>query len=76
MDSSYIYIIIGERDSSVGRSSTSESGDLGSNPGGGLTLVAKYINEWGRDFNVMPMLTKHQRISWTRSLTRQTLPKP
>ncbi len=34
-------------DSSVGKSSASQSGDLGSNPGGGLNRVTECMNERG-----------------------------
>ncbi len=36
-------------DSSVGKSSASQSRDLGSNPGEGLTRVTQFMNERGRD---------------------------
>ncbi len=34
-------------DSSVGKSSASQSGDPGSNPSGGLTWVTQFMNERG-----------------------------
>ncbi len=42
-------LAIGGRDSSVGKSSASQSGDPGSNPGGGLTRITQCMNERGRD---------------------------
>ncbi len=39
----------GGRDSSVGKSSTYQSRDLGLNPGGGLTRVTQCMNERRRD---------------------------
>ncbi len=40
----------GRRNSSVGKSSASQSGDSGSNPGGGLTQVIQCMNERRRDY--------------------------
>ncbi len=39
----------GGMDSSVGKSSASQSGDPGSNPSEGLTQVTQCMNERGRD---------------------------
>ncbi len=38
------------RDSSVGKSSASQSGDSCSNPSGGMTRVTQCMNERGRDY--------------------------
>ncbi len=42
----------GERDSSVGKLSASQSGDVGLNTGGGLTRVTQCMNKRGRDFQL------------------------
>ncbi len=42
----------GWRDSSVGKSSTSQAGDPGLNPSGGLTRVTQCMNEMGRDYQL------------------------
>ncbi len=42
----------GGRDSSVGKSSASHAGDLGSNPSGGLTQVTQCMNERERDYQL------------------------
>ncbi len=42
----------GGRDSSVGKSSASQTGDPGSNLGRGLTRVTKCMNERGRDYQL------------------------
>ncbi len=44
-----IRIYYGGGDKSVGKSSASQSGEPGSNPGGGLTWVTQCMNEKGRD---------------------------
>ncbi len=46
------YMKIGGRDISVGKSSASEAGDPGLNPGGGLTQVTQCFNERGRDYQL------------------------
>ncbi len=38
------------RDSTGSKSSTSQAGDPGLNPGGGLTQVTQCMNERGRDY--------------------------
>ncbi len=43
---------VGGRDSSVGKSSPSQAGDLGSNHDGGLTRVTQCMNERGRDYQL------------------------
>ncbi len=40
-------IVIGGRDSSVDKSSSSQAGDLGSSPGGGLNQLTQCMNESG-----------------------------
>ncbi len=40
------------KDSSVGKSSTSQAGDPGSNPSGGLTQGNQCMNERGRDYHL------------------------
>ncbi len=42
----------GARDSSVGKSATSQAGEPGSNPGGVLTRVTQCMNERGRDYQL------------------------
>ncbi len=42
----------GGGDSSVGKSSASQTGDPGSNHGGGLTWVTQCMNERGRDYQL------------------------
>ncbi len=44
--------MLGEKDSSVGKSSASQPEDLGSNTGVGLTRVTKFMNERGRDYQL------------------------
>ncbi len=42
----------GGRDSSVGKSSTSQAGDQGSNPDEGLNWVTQCMNERGRNYQL------------------------
>ncbi len=42
----------GRRDSSDGKSSASQAGDPGLNPGGGLTQVTQCMNERGRYYQL------------------------
>ncbi len=45
-------LILEGRDSSVGKSFTSQAGDPGSNPGGDLTWVTQCMDERGREYQL------------------------
>ncbi len=49
IDTYYTLVCYGRRDSSVSKSSASQTRDLGSNPGGDLIRVTQCMNEKGRD---------------------------